>query len=240
MKNSIKISVLISIFLAGFSCNKLEDFLDKAPGVDVTEDNIFTSRQNAESYVSTLYQYGMVSIFPNREAAVISSPTGASSSLAGTLSGATDESENEANFPFAQQWNSASIIPGNIIGNEDSKYHGRWKAIRNANILLERIDEALRFYTEPDYTLESIDAKKKSLESDLIHIYRHRNRIVHNAHDDENILFFLAKKAHNFSSSLIRCVLHSHMIHNRNDMPSIVNFIKGRLDTLLARLNARI
>lgn len=141
MKNFIKISVLISIFWTGFSCNKLEDFLDKAPGVDVTEDNIFTSRQNAESYVSTLYQYGMVSIFPNRDAAVISSPTGASSSLAGTLSGATDESENEANFPFAQQWNSASIIPGNIISNEDSKYHGRWKAIRNANILLERIDE---------------------------------------------------------------------------------------------------
>lgn len=108
----------------------------------------------------------------------------------------------------------------------------------NQRHLLERIDDALQFYNEPDSTTKSVELKKKSLRSDLIHIYRHRNRIVHNAHDDENILFFLAKKAHNFSSSLIRCVLHSHMIHNRNDMPSIVNFIKGRLDTLLARLKA--
>ncbi len=134
---------MLSLIFITFSCKKkLGDFLEKAPGVDVTEDIVFSKRANVEAYVSTLYQYGMVSIFPNRDAAVISNPsTGASSSLAGTLSGATDESENSAAFTYLQQWNSGGITSGNIIGNEDSKYFGRWKAIRIACILLERIDE---------------------------------------------------------------------------------------------------
>ncbi|MBC7827621.1 MAG: RagB/SusD family nutrient uptake outer membrane protein, partial [Chitinophagaceae bacterium] len=142
MKNKFLTIACAGLLFSALSCKKgFDEFLDKAPGVDVTENTIFSSRVNAETLVSTMYQFGMPSIFPNREAAVIVSNTGTSSSLAGTLSGATDESENEANFPFAQVWNSAGVTSSNIIGSEDSKYHGRWKAIRIANILLERIDE---------------------------------------------------------------------------------------------------
>lgn len=133
---------ILSLLVVITSCKKIDKFLDKAPGVDVTEDIVFSKRLNAEAYVSTLYQYGMVSIFPNRDAAVISNPaTGSFSNLAGTLSGATDESENSASFTYLQQWNQAGITPGTIISNEDSKYFGRWKAVRIASILLERIDE---------------------------------------------------------------------------------------------------
>lgn len=142
MKNTIRILLILCTLGAAFSCEKsLDEFLDKAPGVDVTEDRIFTSRANAESYVSTLYYFGMVSIFATRDAAILASPTGSSSNIFGTTAGFTDESENEANFAQSQQWNSASIIPGSIIAQEDNRYHGRWKAIRIANILLARIDE---------------------------------------------------------------------------------------------------
>ena len=129
----------LSLLFVTASCKKIDNFLDKAPGVDVTEDIVFSKRLNAEAYVSTLYQYGMVSIFPNRDAAVISNPaTGSSSNLAGTLSGATDESENSASFTYLQKWNSGGITPVNIISNEDSKYFGRWKAVRIARTALPR------------------------------------------------------------------------------------------------------
>ncbi|MEJ7769777.1 MAG: RagB/SusD family nutrient uptake outer membrane protein [Chitinophagaceae bacterium] len=126
----------------GVSCNKsLNEFLDKAPGVDVTENEIFTSRANAESYVSTMYLFGTPSIWGMRDAALLSSPTGTAPVIHGLLSGATDEAEGEANFSYVQGWNSGSITEGGIVGQEDIKYHGRWKAIRIANILLERIKE---------------------------------------------------------------------------------------------------
>ncbi len=46
MKNILGICAGISL-LAAISCKKnLDEFLDKAPGVDVTENSIFSSRVN--------------------------------------------------------------------------------------------------------------------------------------------------------------------------------------------------
>ena len=143
MKNYISICAAAIYLSLTFSCKKpLKDFLEKAPGVDVTENLVFSNRVNAEAYVSTMYQFGMVSIFSSRDGAITSNPaTGSSVNTFGTLAGATDECENEAAFAFAQQWNSGSIQSATILGQEDNRYFGRWKAIRIANILLERIDE---------------------------------------------------------------------------------------------------
>lgn len=141
MKNILIIWASISL-LAAVSCKK--NFLDKAPGVDVTENTIFSSRINAESYVSTLYQFGMVSIFLSRDATLLSNPvTGdnQTGTIVGLLSAATDEAESQEEFTFVQQWNSASITNSTIRNNEDFNYYRRWKAIRIANLLLERIDE---------------------------------------------------------------------------------------------------
>lgn len=143
MKNNFVKGLSLSLLLISASCRKpLSEFLDKAPGVDVTEDIVFSKRANVEAYVSTLYQYGMVSIFPNRDVAVISNPAnGSNSLLTGTLSGATDESENSAAFTYLQKWNQAEFNAATITRDEDSRYFGRWKAIRIACILLERVDE---------------------------------------------------------------------------------------------------
>ncbi|MBC8034872.1 MAG: RagB/SusD family nutrient uptake outer membrane protein, partial [Chitinophagaceae bacterium] len=140
--NRIAIVIIICLLTGISACDKsIDEFLDKAPGVDLVEDDIFSRRLNTEGYVSTLYQFGMVSIFPNRDPLVTSSPTGATSALIGTLSGATDESENQQIFGFANVWNSGNVQSNSIISNEDTRYFARWKAIRIANILLERIDE---------------------------------------------------------------------------------------------------
>ncbi len=145
MKNRIEIIIIISCLLTGISaCNKsIDEFLDKAPGVDLVEDNIFSQRANVEGYVSTLYQYGMFSIMTSRDNVINSNPTGSSATAAliGTLSGATDESESQETFASAQVWNIANVQNNTIISNEDVRYFARWKAIRIANILLERIDE---------------------------------------------------------------------------------------------------
>jgi len=142
MKKLIAISTIISIVIFTTGCKKFEDFLDKAPGVDVTEDIVFSTRQNVEAYVSTLYEYGMFSMLPGRlNTAIASNPsTGSSVTQIGTLAAATDEGKNEATFQFVNTWNNAGILPTNIIPSEDYRYYARWKAIRIANILLERID----------------------------------------------------------------------------------------------------
>jgi len=148
MKNKLLKAITFSILLLSVSCTKnLEDFLDKAPGVDVTEDIVFSARVNVEAYVSTLYAHGMFSILPRHASnagfqGILGNPaTGASNNITGITSMATDEGECSAAFPGWQVWNAGGITPTDIIRNEDNRYWARWKAIRIASILLERIDE---------------------------------------------------------------------------------------------------
>jgi hypothetical protein len=142
MKRIIRL-LFFMLVAGGFSCKKnLKEFLDKAPGVDITEDIVFSSKSNVEAYISTLYRYGMVSLLPNSDDEANSNPAnGVSFPLYGTLSGATDESENSQSFTHLQVWNNGSITNSNILANEDNRYFARWKAVRVACILLERIDE---------------------------------------------------------------------------------------------------
>lgn len=144
MKKIITICTIITVVIMMPSCKKsLNDFLQKAPGVDVNEDAVFSSKVNVDAFVSTLYEYGMFSILPNRQnTAIISNPsTNAIPSPIGTLAAATDEGKNESTFQFANVWNTATVTNQSIIGSEDYRYYARWKAIRMANILLERVDE---------------------------------------------------------------------------------------------------
>lgn len=144
MKKIITIIAILGIIISTPSCNKnINDFLEKAPGVDVNEDAIFSSRVNVDAFVSTLYEYGMFSILPARQNNnILSNPsTGVAPTQIGTLAAATDEGKNESTFQFSNFWNSGTITNQNIIANEDYRYYARWKVIRMANILLERVDE---------------------------------------------------------------------------------------------------
>ena len=141
-----KFILLISFSLFLFSCKKVENFLDKAPGVDIDENTVFSTRQNAEQFVATLYQYGMPSVygiradltgFGSNGLGVSGSPNGPNVNFVNI----TDESEASEAFAFTNDWNSGNIQPNNILSREDLRYFLRWQAIRVAHILLERIDE---------------------------------------------------------------------------------------------------
>ena len=118
------------------SCeDMMGDFLEKAPGVDVTEDTIFSSPTQVETYVANTYLQGLHSMLP----------LNGNNSLSGnnhysvSADYITDEGE-PTNF-WIPQWNTGSITATNILNSEDLKWSARWEAIRRCNILLERIDD---------------------------------------------------------------------------------------------------
>jgi hypothetical protein len=117
------------------SCEKMMgNYLDKAPGVDVTEDTIFSSKVQVETFVTATYRYGMHSILPCQDYTY----TGGAYS---TTSVATDESEDTQTWVGLQTWNNASVTAANILAMEgDPRWSIRFIAIRKTNILLQRID----------------------------------------------------------------------------------------------------
>lgn len=132
MKNIIVlISICLIIYIISSSCEKMMGgFLDKAPGVDVTEDTIFTSQISAEKFLVGTYLDGLYSDLPrwderdgNRDA---------------IFACTCDEAENVASWYWCQGYNTASLTVNN---NRDGRRAYRWRGIRSANILLERIDD---------------------------------------------------------------------------------------------------
>lgn len=124
--------------LAMTSCEKsITEFLDKAPGVDVTENTVFSSRAQLETFITGTYRIGIHSIFTYNDAALI--PTSRTFTINAAI---TDEAEAEATFFHTTQWNTAAVTSaGGLVGQEDYRYYIRWTAIRNCNIILERLND---------------------------------------------------------------------------------------------------
>ncbi|REG90283.1 putative outer membrane starch-binding protein [Algoriphagus antarcticus] len=136
MKKYTKILVWIFVLSSVVSCNQdLTDFLEKAPGVDVTEDDLFSSKTQLESYIASTYRMGIYSIYPTDGRITSPRPYTINSAI-------TDEAEAEVTFFHTQNWNSGSLSSvSNPNGAEDFRFTVRWKAIRNAWVILERVDE---------------------------------------------------------------------------------------------------
>jgi len=135
MKNIIILIFCCIVFIHLTSCeDMMGDFLDKAPGVDVTEDTIFSTKVQVETFVASTYRLGMHTIFPRLETTYTGSQYGAPSAAT------CDESESGVTWTPQQQWNSAGITIDNVTTTEDFRFGIRFKAIRMANILLKRID----------------------------------------------------------------------------------------------------
>jgi len=115
------------------SCEK--KFLDKAPGVDVTENTIFSSQTELEMYIASLYRHGIHHGLPTEDRSLTNAATYDISA------GATDEVEYAVGWMTGQRWNSANITASDIVNLEDYRFFLRWTAIRMANIIMERIDE---------------------------------------------------------------------------------------------------
>ncbi len=133
MKN-IFFGVVFCVLMAWLSSceDMMGDFLEKAPGVDVTEDTIFSSRTQAETFLVSIYQYGIHSYLPYGQVGGIANREW------GLLAGATDEAETCAGWYFTQKWNNATISPDNT---DDIRWNERWIAIRKISVFLDRIDD---------------------------------------------------------------------------------------------------
>lgn len=112
------------------SCKKdVKEFLDKPPGVDLTEDLIFSSKQNLETFIAGMYWNGLYTILPYWDAR---------SKRDALEAGSDDEAETVASWYWTNSWNSGNVSPNN---NQDKRWAARWRAIRMVNTLLTRIDE---------------------------------------------------------------------------------------------------
>ncbi len=126
------IPTVIFICLLMVSC----DYLDKAPGVDVTEDDIFSSKTNVETFLASIYQKGIHSNLgygsPNNSGDDTTNPH---SSL---WSGRCDEAEQCAPWYEPNNWNSASVTADNT---DDRRWSLRWEAVRKVALMVKRADE---------------------------------------------------------------------------------------------------
>ncbi|WP_159475009.1 RagB/SusD family nutrient uptake outer membrane protein [Dyadobacter sp. 3J3] len=147
-----KIYLLFAIFagcLLTSSCDK--QFLDKAPGVDLTEDNAFVDKASLEIFMATIYKYAVHSNFRYRtQGETVTTPASGYTPFSGVnatdcihpSSSMSDEGDaSEAAFVSSNRWNEGVILPNNILNNEDFRYFIRWIAIRQINLVLKRIDE---------------------------------------------------------------------------------------------------
>ena len=129
------IAILIGFYFSVTSCeDMMGDFLEKPPGVDVTEDTIFSSKQYAEEFLVGLYRDGVHTALPewNDRNGRRDAPWSCYS----------DEGENVAGWYSSHIYNTAGITPySNGDGRNINPWFYRWRAIRSANIYLERIQE---------------------------------------------------------------------------------------------------
>lgn len=136
MKTIQKYSLIAAILLGAAaipSCN----VLDKVPGSDVTEDVIFSTRRDFESYLFGAYSFGLHSYYPyhNLNNKVNPNP------LMCMTSPMTDESEMATTWHISQEWNSGAVVKNNIMTLEDNRFKLRWEVIRRCNIIIERLKD---------------------------------------------------------------------------------------------------
>lgn len=133
MKKIRIVCILVILGTLSFSCKK--NFLDKAPGVDVTENTIFSSPSQLETYIASMYRHGIHHGFCTDDQSLTSSIS------LDISAGATDEGEYAVAWLTSQFWNSASVTASDIVNMEDYRFYLRWTAIRICNIMMERIGE---------------------------------------------------------------------------------------------------
>jgi len=132
MKRVIFINLAFcSLIIAFASCKKdIRNFLDKPPGVDVTEDTIFSSKSQVDTFIAGMYLDGVATGYPNW----LQGEGGGDNN--GIWASACDESSAMMTWTWTKNWNFANITP---TSNQDFRWIPRWKAIRRANIILEII-----------------------------------------------------------------------------------------------------
>lgn len=147
----IKILLLLAVICTSVSsCVKgFDEFLDKPPGVDITEDTIFSTKKDIETFVFGTYMYGIHSYYPynTNNGSVNPNPTMCMTAPM------CDEAEMAQSYFTSQEWNTGSILANNIKNQEDKRFDLRWTAIRRCNIIIERLPGTTLTQREKDQYL---------------------------------------------------------------------------------------
>ena len=209
MKNYIYLIVPILVVLFIACVEEFTEFLEKPPGVDVTEDVLFSSRVQLDTYIASTYRFGIHSPYPMDEGLFRPNPRPFTLNA-----GITDEAESEVTFVHTQGWNTASInANNNPQGGEDFYFHVRWRSIRNTNILLERVDEV------PD-----ADESYKSLVKGEAHFIRGLNYLE------------MLKRYGGVPIVAARFQLTDDFFLGRNTVSEVLDFILENADMAIALL----
>jgi len=125
--------MIMAIAMISFSgCEAMfGDFLEKAPSIDITEDDVFDSKTNVETFLASIYRYGIHSNYGYG--------SGDTSNPAATLiAGASDEAETCAPWYDTNNWNAAAVSADHTY---DPRWSLRWKAIRKIALMIKRADD---------------------------------------------------------------------------------------------------
>lgn len=138
MKNITLPILIIFAFIIGVfstSCeDMMGDYLDKPSGSDVTEDTIFSSKTQVETFLASIYQSG---IHSNLGYATLNKYNYANQDE-NIFAGACDEAETCAQWYRMNWWNEGSISANRV---DDSRFDFRFVAIRKITVLLDRIGD---------------------------------------------------------------------------------------------------
>lgn len=122
--------IYIAAVLAVITVSSCGDYLEKAPGVDVTEDTIFSNETQVETFVAGTYFWGLLGDLgywdPRDKSDCISDA-------------ATDAGEIAMTWYWTQAWNTGAITPSDP---RDRRFNSHWIAIRRVNTIIERIEDA--------------------------------------------------------------------------------------------------
>ena len=149
MRKIIIIFTTVVCCLLSTACNNA--FLDKAPGVDLTEDNAFLNKANLETFMTTIYRYSVHSNFRYRvQTQVAATPernfipfsqVNVTDCIHPSSSISDEGDASEAAFVNNNRWNEGVVLPSNIVNVEDFRYFIRWIALRQMNLVLKRVNE---------------------------------------------------------------------------------------------------
>jgi hypothetical protein len=132
------------VALSFSSCTKgFDEFLEKPPGVDITEDTIFSTKDDIETFLFGTYMYGIHSYYAYNTTNSSINPNPTMCMTAAMC----DEGQMAGTFYAGDRWNSATVLKSSIVSHEDSRFNLRWTALRRCNILLERLPEAAALTT---------------------------------------------------------------------------------------------
>lgn len=144
MKTKLK---YIAWALAPFFMVSCSDFLETPPSVDYGEDEVFSTRADAEKLLTTLYAEGMPYGF-----CMSSVDTDRRLLSTSTLGSACDEGEEVGLWAKGNQaWNAGNHNNGSFWWDEDCRFYLRNHTTRVANLILNRINDVPYDEGDPDF-----------------------------------------------------------------------------------------